>query len=70
MYKVCASYSIFNSSTLGTTTDEESGVITYASGTLDAGSEGFDWLCLPDGCYELIVSGGDAIDEIEEEALL
>ena len=57
-----ATYSIFNSSSLGTTIDEESGAIMLASGTLADGSEAFDWLCLPDGCYELIVSGGTESD--------
>jgi outer membrane biosynthesis protein TonB len=52
-------------SSLSTTTDEESGVVMLANGTLDDGSEGFDWLCLPDGCYELIVGGG-AESELDE----
>ena len=35
-----------------------------ASGTLDDGSEGSNWLCLADGCYELVVGGGSADSEI------
>ena len=64
-----ATYSIVNSSSLGTTTDEESGVVTHASGTLADGAQGYDWLCLPDGCYELLVSGGSAISEVGFEFL-
>ena len=41
------------------------GVVT--SGTLSSGSEGFDWLCLADGCYELTVGGGSAESEIRFE---
>ena len=35
-----------------------------ASGTLASGSEGSDWLCLADDCYELVVGGGSADSEI------
>ena len=43
--------------------------VVVASGTLDSGSEGFDWLCLADGCYELTVGGGSADSEIGFEFL-
>ena len=32
----------------------------FATGALADGHEGFDWLCLSDGCFELLVSGGAA----------
>ena len=36
-----------------------------ASGTLGGGlSEASDWLCLADGCYEIVVGGGSADSEI------
>ena len=38
--------------------------VVVASGTLANGSEGSDWLCLVDGCYELTVGGGSTDSEI------
>ena len=29
--------------------------VAVASGTLEAGYTGFDWVCLSDGCFELVV---------------
>ena len=43
--------------------------LVVTSGTLANGSEGFDWLCLVDGCYELRVGGGLADSEIGFEFL-
>ena len=43
--------------------------VVVTSGTLAGGSEGFDWLCLADGCYELTVGGGSADSEIRFEFL-
>ena len=47
----------------------ERGTVVVTSGTLASGSEGFDWLCLADGCYELSVGGGSADSEIGFEFL-
>ena len=35
-----------------------------ATGTLEDGFETQEWVCLADGCYELVVSGGSASSEI------
>merc|ERR1719487_2777063 len=35
-----------------------------ANGTLASGFSGVDWLCLADGCYEIVVDGGAADSEI------
>ena len=43
--------------------DSNEGAVV-ASGTLGDGSEGCEWLCLTDGCYELAVGGGSADSEI------
>ena len=43
--------------------------VVVASGTLASGSEGSDWLCLQNGCYELVVGGGSADSEIGFEFL-
>ena len=53
-------YIVYNSSAHG---DYAEGVI-MALGTLDSGCEGADWMCLRDGCYELVVSGGYNLDEV------
>ena len=55
-----ATYVLYTSSSLA---DSNEGVVV-ASGTLDDGSEGSDWLCLTDVCYELVVGGGSADSEI------
>ena len=60
-----AVYKLQNSSSLS---ESNEGVI-IASGTLEDGYEGTDWLCLVDGCYELIVGGGSADSEIGFEFL-
>jgi hypothetical protein len=60
-----AVYELQNSSSLAQSNE---GVVVM-SGTLDSGSEGFDWLCLADGCYELTVGGGSADSEIGFEFL-
>ena len=39
----------------------------FASGTLDDGFTAFHFLCLPNGCFELMVSGGTADSEISFE---
>ena len=43
--------------------------VVVTSGTLAGGSEGFVWLCLADGCYELTVGGGSVDSEIGFEFL-
>ena len=35
-----------------------------ANGTLASGFSGVDWVCLADGCYEIVVDGGAADSEI------
>ena len=60
-----AVYELQNSSSLA---ESNEGVVV-TSGTLDSGSEGFDWLCLADGCYELTVGGGSADSEVGFEFL-
>ena len=60
-----AVYELQSSSSLA---ESNEGVVV-TSGTLDSGSEGFDWLCLADGCYELTVGGGSADSEIGFEFL-
>ena len=60
-----AVYTLQNSSSLA---EANEGVVV-TSGTLASGSEGFDWLCLADGCYELSVGGGSADSEIGFEFL-
>ena len=55
-----ATYALFSSTSLA----ELGEGALVASGTLVAGAEGSDWLCLADGCYELIVGGGSADSEI------
>jgi hypothetical protein len=55
-----AVFSIFNSSSA--TNALEGSVI--ATGTLADGFESSHWICLADGCYELIVSSGTAPSEI------
>ena len=55
-----ATYALFSSTSLAES--GEGALVT--SGTLAAGAEGSDWLCLADGCYELIVGGGSADSEI------
>ena len=51
-----ATYKLYNSTSL-------EGTIA-ASGTLGDGFEGSDWICLADGCYEIVVGGGLADSEI------
>ena len=41
---------------------QEGEVVSY--GTLETGCEGSDWMCLTNGCYELVVSGGYNLDEV------
>ena len=60
-----AVHELQNSSSLA----QSNGGVVVMSGTLDSGSEGFDWLCLADGCYELAVGGGSADSEIGFEFL-
>jgi len=60
-----AVYVLRNASSLA---EANEGVVV-SSGTLASGSEGFDWLCLADGCYELSVGGGSADSEIGFEFL-
>ena len=60
-----AVYSLQTSSSLA---ESNEGVVV-TSGTLASGSEGSEWLCLADGCYDLTVGGGSADSEIEFEFL-
>ena len=56
-----ATYKLYNSTSLADTLE---GTVV-ASGTLGDGlSEASDWLCLADGCYEIVVGGGSADSEI------
>ena len=55
-----AMYTVRNSSSLVVAGEG----VNVASGTLSTGSEGFEWLCLADGCYELNITVGLANDEI------
>ena len=56
-----ATYKLYNSTSLA---DALEGTVV-ASGTLSDGlSEASDWLCLSDGCYEIVVGGGSADSEI------
>ena len=55
-----ATYKLHNSSSLA---DALEGSIVL-SGTLGEGFEQADWICLADGCYEIVVGGGDADSEI------
>ena len=55
-----ATYKLRNSPSI---TESNEG-ITVQSGTLMSGSEGSDWWCLLDGCFELSVGGGSADSEI------
>ena len=38
-----------------------------ATGTLADGFESLEWICLSDGCFELVVSSGTADSEISFE---
>ena len=57
-----ASYAMRNSSVLVDFSEPNNLVVV--SGTLDEGYEQADWLCLRDGCYEIVVGGGSADSEI------
>ena len=57
------SYRIYNSSSLA---DVGEGKL-QVSGTLADGFEGHHWVCLVDGCYEMVVGGGSAESEISFE---
>ena len=59
-----ARYVVYNSSILRTAHEDESGTLIYGNGTLEQGFSGHDWMCLPDGCYELYVGGGAADSEV------
>ena len=60
-----ATYNVSNS-TLYTAAGEGCSV---AFGTLADGSESLEWLCLADGCFELVVTGGSAPSEIGFECV-
>ena len=60
-----ATYKLRNSTSI---TESNEGV-TVASGTLKSGSEGSDWWCQLDGCFELSVGGGSADSQIGFELL-
>ena len=57
-----ASYRVYNASDYPNITMTPSSMV--ANGTLASGFSGVDWLCLADGCYEIVVGGGDADSEI------
>ena len=48
----------------GKCTTAEAAGLSQADGTLADGSYGVEWMCLEDGCYELLVGGGAADSEI------
>ena len=59
-----ATYKLYNSTSLAEALE---GTVV-ASGTLGDGlSEASVWLCLADGCYEIVVGGGSADSEISFE---
>ena len=55
-----ATYRLHNSTSLADTLERT----VAASGTLSDGFEGSDWICLADGCYEIVVGGGLADSEV------
>ena len=55
-----ATYKLYNSTSLADTLERT----VAASGTLGDGFEGSDWICLADGCYEIVVGGGSADSEV------
>ena len=55
-----ATYKLYNSTSFA---DSLEGTVV-ASGTLGDGFEGSDWICLADGCHEIVVGGGSADSEI------
>ena len=57
-----ASYRVYNASDYPNIAMRPS--LMVANGTLTSGFSGVDWLCLADGCYEIIVDGGAADSEI------
>ncbi len=57
-----ASYRVYNASDYPNIAMSPSSMM--ANGTLASGPSGVDWLCLADGCYEIVVDGGAADSEI------
>ena len=57
-----ASYRLYNATDYPNITMTASSMV--ANGTLADGSEDMHWLCLGDGCYEIVVDGGTADSEI------
>merc|ERR1719473_963393 len=57
-----ASYRVYNASDYPNVVETPSSIV--ANGTLASGFSGVDWLCLADGCYEIVVDGGAADSEI------
>ena len=55
-----ATFQIFNS----TSRAENLEGALLCSGELSDGFEGFEWICLENGCYEIVVAGGSAESEI------
>jgi hypothetical protein len=55
-----SAFSIYSSSSA---TDSLEGSV-LVSGTLTDGFESSEWVCLADGCYELVTSSGSADSEI------
>ena len=41
----------------------------FARGTLETGSYGFEWLCLPDDCYELYIDRSAVTDDSRRRRL-
>ena len=56
-----ASWKIYNSTGSPATTGEGSLLV---SGSLSDGFSGFSWICLSNGCYEIVCGGGAADSEI------
>ena len=55
-----AVFSIYSSSLVSDSFEES----VLVSGTLVDGFESSEWICLADGCYEIVVSSGSAVTEI------
>ena len=53
-------YSVYDSSSVAESDDGS----LIMSGTFADGSEGFEWICLANGCYAVTVGGGSAPSEI------
>ena len=63
-YDMCCTCGGGATTDTGKCTVAEAGGSSQADGTLANGGFGVEWMCLEDGCYELLVGGGTADSEI------